>query len=90
MLMRSYMDEVEYNARGNEVCMVKRRPPDPSPEGLAALPGARMSASPSRPLELHVDRRAAAAVVRVKGSVSMDEADRLRHQIELLAGEQCP
>ena len=32
MLMRAYMDEVEYNARGNEVCMVKRRPPAP-PEG---------------------------------------------------------
>ena len=29
MLMRAYMDEVEYNARGNEVRMVKRRPGPP-------------------------------------------------------------
>ena len=49
-----------------------------------------MASSPSRPLELHVDRRAAAAVVHVRGSVSMDEADHLRRQIELLAGEQVP
>lgn len=30
MLMRAYMDEVSYNSRGNEICMIKRITPSAS------------------------------------------------------------
>ena len=39
MLMRTIMDEVKYNAAGNEVSLVKRRAPDPPPAGEGADDG---------------------------------------------------
>ncbi|MDR3620584.1 MAG: diguanylate cyclase [Paludisphaera borealis] len=35
LLMRSFMDEVSFNAAGNEVTMIKRRPPDDRPSAHA-------------------------------------------------------
>jgi CheY-like chemotaxis protein len=39
MLMRTIMDDVTYNAAGNEVTLVKRRAADPPPEGETADDG---------------------------------------------------
>jgi len=44
----------------------------------------------NRPLRLKVARQDDAAVVKVAGSVSLSEADRLRERLEKLAAEQCP
>ena len=47
-----------------------------------------MSTSSNKPLKLEVSREADSAVVKVSGSASMAEADRLRETLEQLAAEQ--
>ena len=47
-----------------------------------------MTTSGNKPLRLGVERQGTAAVVKVAGSVSISDADRLRQQIEALAAEQ--
>lgn len=48
-----------------------------------------MSAN-SKPLTLGIERSPRAAVVRLGGSVTLMEADRLRQDLECLAGERIP
>jgi anti-sigma B factor antagonist len=43
-----------------------------------------------RPLQLQVERRTDAAVVKISGSVSMAEAEKLRASLEALAAERVP
>ncbi|KPK79757.1 MAG: hypothetical protein AMJ81_12845 [Phycisphaerae bacterium SM23_33] len=49
-----------------------------------------MTALAHKPLRLDVRREGGAAVVKVSGSVSISDANRLREQLEALAGEKVP
>jgi anti-sigma B factor antagonist len=49
-----------------------------------------MTTGPGKPLRLQVSQRGTAAVVRVSGSASMTEADRLQERLEDLAAQRVP
>jgi len=49
-----------------------------------------MSAMSEKPLELKVEERGSAAVVHVKGSVSITNAETMRRKLEELAGRKIP
>jgi anti-anti-sigma factor len=49
-----------------------------------------MSPTADKPLTFDVKRSPRAAVVRISGSASMNEADKLRERLETLAGEKFP